>query len=80
MLTYVCQLRRFCFTLPSREERGKTAALLDVPRSTLHRWVSSNPIVQRQRKARRVTTEAVDHIRQILEDNPFLTPAEIVSR
>jgi len=57
----------------------KTAALLDVPRSTLHRWVSSNPIVQRQRKARRVTTEAVDHIRQILEDNPFLTPAEIVS-
>ena len=30
-------------------------------------------------KCRRVTTEAVDHIRQILEDNPFLTPAEIVS-
>jgi len=44
--------------------------------SVLHQ---SNPIVQRQRKARRVTTEAVDHIRQILEDNPFLTPAEIVS-
>jgi hypothetical protein len=57
----------------------KTAALLDIPRSTIHRWVSSTPIIQRQRKARKVTAEAVDHIRQVLNNNPFLTPAEIVS-
>ena len=57
----------------------KTASLLDIPRSTIHRWVSSNPFIQRQRKARKVTEEAVAHIRQVLNDHPFRTPSEIVS-
>lgn len=51
----------------------KLAKLTEIPRSTLHRWVTRNPLVARQRRAKKLSSHAVEVIRQHLDTNPFTT-------
>jgi len=51
----------------------KAAELLDVPKSTLHRWVHK---LQRRRKThhRKMTDTAISHIQHVLKQSCFTTP------
>jgi transposase len=56
----------------------RTSTLLGISKSTIHRWVNCNPIVRRRHHVRKVTSEAVQLIENIVRENPFDTPANIV--
>ena len=58
----------------------KTSRLLGASKSTIQRWIRHNPILRKQRSARKVTAEAVKRIVDVLASNPFDTPASIASR
>jgi transposase len=55
----------------------KTASILGVSKSTVHRWVGGNPLSRRARDARKATQAAVRRILDVLEANPFETPRTI---
>lgn len=55
----------------------RVANLLGVSKSSIHRWVSSNPAIKRQHDARKATEQAIRMIRSLLDRNPFSTPATI---
>jgi len=55
----------------------KTSSLLGISKSSIQRWVSGCPIIQRERQARKVTESAVQLISDIVKSNPFDTPAAI---
>lgn len=55
----------------------KTAGLLGVAKSTIHRWIASNPLPRKIREARKATQSAVKRILEVLETNPFETPEAI---
>jgi len=55
----------------------KTSSLLGVSKSSIQRWVSGCPIIQRQRHARKITESAVKIISDSVTNNPFDTPASI---
>lgn len=58
----------------------KTALLLGASKSTIQRWVRDNPIIHRQRCARKATAEAVALISDVLAGSPFDTPSRIAIR
>ena len=57
----------------------KTAALLGISRSTLHRWVSSSPLVKRHAQPRKVTEQVLHSILARIADRPFASPAEVAA-
>lgn len=58
----------------------KTAHLLGASKSSIQRWIHNNPVMRRQRLARKATADAVKRIVDVLSDNPFDTPSRIAER
>jgi transposase/transposase-like protein len=55
----------------------KTSTILGISKSTIHRWVMNNPVVQRRQQIRKVTSEAIHLIESIVSQHPTDTPANI---
>ena len=51
----------------------KVAALLDIPKTTVHRWVNSTPYVQRRLCAKQKKLDFLAYINHSVYKNPFLT-------
>ena len=54
--------------------------MLGVSKSSVHRWVHSNPLVLARTRARKVTSDVARFISDAISDNPFDTPASIRDR
>jgi len=57
----------------------KIAHMLDVSKSTIHRWITSCPLIQKQRRKRKTTTCVVDTIIRALSTNPTYTCKQLSS-
>ena len=58
----------------------KASELIDIPKSTLHRWVQNSPFVKRQRKSTKVTSTAIEFVRDYLSKREFATVREVVDK
>lgn len=57
----------------------KVADTIGVAKSSVHRWVASNPFLQRRYQARKLTKQVLTFICQRLEADPFVTCSELKS-
>lgn len=58
----------------------KLSRLTEIPRSTLHRWVTKNPLLLRRKRAKRCTDIVVHTIHRVLNDNPYTLQTELKAR
>ena len=58
----------------------KTSELIDIPKSTLHRWVKNMSFVKRRRQATKVTSAAIEFVKDYLSKREFATVQEVVGK
>ena len=55
----------------------KLAQLTGISKSTLHRWVTTSPVMQRNVKARKATAEVLQAIKNLLDHSPGMSAKQV---
>ena len=78
MKKYSSDARACCMVAYMRlRSLRKAAHTTGISKSTIQRWAQGSPLVTTRRAAKKATTESIQTIIKVLEDNPFLSPKAV---